>query len=231
MELRSLDSTPKEAILDLSGLGISLDLQSEQQKAISTLLSRKDLLAVLPTSYGKSLIFQLFVRVKELMSNKPACVIVVCLLESIVQDQIFKAAWMGLTAIPFMDASLEDVESGKYQLIFASAEEILEKSFLDRLKNSNTPLHQNLTALIADEFHTVETWTGQRFVCFPSPNSKEFFTSKRLFVWSLFNTSIMKKAKQFPVKNELAFNWIVLHFCKCDQVQLIRGVCQFNRPC
>ena len=49
-------------------------------------------------------------------------------------------------------------------LIFAYAEEILEKSFHDWLKN--TPLHQNLTALIVDESHTVETWTSQRFVCF-----------------------------------------------------------------
>ena len=32
------------------------------------------------------------------MSNKPACVIVVCQLESIVQDKIFEDASMGLTA-------------------------------------------------------------------------------------------------------------------------------------
>ena len=54
---------------------------------------------------------------------------------------------MGLTAVSLSEASLQDVESGKCQLIFASAEEILEKSFLDRLKKSSTLLHQNLAAL------------------------------------------------------------------------------------
>ena len=111
-----------------------------------------------------SVIFQLLVQVKEILSGKTACVIVVCPLKSIVLDQMTEASSMGLTAVSLSEASLQDVESGKYQLIFASAEEILEKSFLDRLKKSNTLLHQNLAALIVDESHTVETWTGQRFV-------------------------------------------------------------------
>ena len=163
-DLRSFDCALEEALSSLSGLGISLELRPEQKQAIYTLLSRRDLLAVLPTGFGKSLIFQLLVQVKEILSGKTACVIVVCPLKSIVLDQMTEASSMGLTAVSLSEASLQDVESGKYQLIFASAEEILEKSFLDRLKKSNTLLHQNLAALIVDESHTVETWTGQRFV-------------------------------------------------------------------
>lgn len=163
-DLQSLDLALEEALSSLSGLGLSLELRSEQKQAVMTLLSSRDLLAILPTGFGKSLIFQLLVRVKEILSSKPACVIVVCPLKSIVQDQLSEASSMGLTATSLSDASLEDVENGKYQLIFASAEKILEKPFLDRLKKSSTPLHQNLAALIVDESHTVETWTGQRFV-------------------------------------------------------------------
>ena len=162
-DLRSFDCALEEALSSLSGLGISLEYRPEQKQAIYTLLSRRDLLAVLPTGFGKSLIFQLLVQVKEILSGKTACVIVVCPLKSIVLDQMTEASSMGLTAVSLSEASLQDVESGKYQLIFASAEEILEKSFLDRLKKSNTLLHQNLAALIVDESHTVETWTGQRF--------------------------------------------------------------------
>ena len=163
-DLRSFDCALEEALSSLSGLGISLELRPEQKQAIYTLLSRRDLLAVLATGFGKSLIFQLLVQVKEILSGKTACVIVVCPLKSIVLDQMTEASSMGLTAVSLSEASLQDVESGKYQLIFASAEEILEKSFLDRLKKSNTLLHQNLAVLIVDESHTVETWTGQRFV-------------------------------------------------------------------
>lgn len=96
--------------------------------------------------------------------SKPACMIVVCPLKSIVKDQLTEASSLGLTATSIADANLQDVENGKYQLIFAFAEEILEKPILDLLKKSNTLLHQNLAALIVDESHTVETWSGLRFV-------------------------------------------------------------------
>ena len=155
-------------------LGISLELRPEQKQAIYTLLSRPDLLAVLPTGFGKSLIFQFLVQVKEILLGKTACVIVVCPLKSIVPDQMTEASSMGLTAVSLSEASLQDVESGKHQLIFVSAEEILKKSSLDRLKKSSTLLHQNFAALIVDKSHTVETWTSQRFVflllCFSLKN-------------------------------------------------------------
>ena len=52
-----------------------------------------DLLAVLPTGFGKSLIFQALAMAKEL-----ACVLVICPLKSTVQDQILEASSMGLSA-------------------------------------------------------------------------------------------------------------------------------------
>ena len=166
-DLTDFDSALEKALSVFAGLGISLKLRSEQKQAVMTLLSRQDLLAVLPTGFGKSLIFQLLVRVKEILTGKPACVIVVCPLKSIVHDQLSEATAVDLMATSLSDASLEDVEKGKYQLIFGSAEEILEKPFLCRLKKSNTPIHQNSAALIVDESHTVETWMGQRFVFLP----------------------------------------------------------------
>ena len=139
-DLEDFDSALEKALSALSGLGISLKLRSEQKQAVRTLLLRRDLLAILPTGFGKSLIFQLLVQVKEILTGKPACVIVVCPLKSIVYDQLSEATAMGLTATSLSDASLEDVENGKYQLIFGSAEEILEKPFLGRLKKSSSPL-------------------------------------------------------------------------------------------
>ena len=121
-------------------------------------------MAVLPTGFGKSLIFQLLIRVQEILSSKPACVIVVCPLKSIVQDQLIEASSMGLLVTSLASARIGDVENGKYQLIFASAEEILTKPFLSSLKKSSSPLHKNLATIIVEELHTVESWTGQRFV-------------------------------------------------------------------
>ena len=62
---------PSKKIFRISGLGISLELRSEQKEAILTLLSRTDLLAVLPTALGKTLIFQLFVRVRISCRTNP----------------------------------------------------------------------------------------------------------------------------------------------------------------
>ena len=71
---------------------------------------------------------------KEILRCKTSVVIVVCPLKSIVQDQIAEAYSMGLTAVSLANNRLEDIENAKYQLVFASAEEILSKSFLSPLK-------------------------------------------------------------------------------------------------
>ena len=160
----SFDSALEESLKCLSELGMSRELRTEQKDAISTLVSGKDLLAVLPTGFGKSLIFQMLVLVKQIMTGKPSSEVVVCPLQSIVYDQLSEASSMGLAAAALTDCRLEDIESGKYQLIFASAEEVLSKPFLSSLKKTASLFHQNMCAIIVDKSHTVETWTGQRFV-------------------------------------------------------------------
>ena len=47
-------------------------LKPEQDSAVRALLSGRDVLAVLPTGYGKSLIYQLFVRAKNYVLFTPA---------------------------------------------------------------------------------------------------------------------------------------------------------------
>ena len=87
-------------------------VQSKLIKAIRTLVSQGDLLAVLPNGFGKSLIFQVLVCMKEILTGKTS-VIVVCPLKSIVQDQIAEASSMGLTAVSLADNCLEDIENAK----------------------------------------------------------------------------------------------------------------------
>ena len=113
----SFDAALAEALLSISELGLSRVLRPEQKEAISSLVHGSDLLAVLPTGFGKSLIFQLFIRVKQILSSKAACVIVVCPLKSIVQDQLTEASLMGLTATSLASGSLHDVENGKYTCV------------------------------------------------------------------------------------------------------------------
>ena len=88
----SFDDALAEALSFLSELGMSRVLRPEQKEAIYSLVHERDLLAVLPTGFGKSLIFQLLINVKQILSSKAACVIVVCPLN--VQDQLTEASLM-----------------------------------------------------------------------------------------------------------------------------------------
>ena len=92
----TFEAALEESLSFLSELGMSRQLRHEQKEAISMLVHGSDLLAVLPTGFGKSLIFQLLIRVQEILSSKAACVIIVCPLKSIVQDQLIEASSMGL---------------------------------------------------------------------------------------------------------------------------------------
>ena len=64
------------------------------------------------------------------MSKDCACVVVICLLRSLIEDQIKEARSMGHSANSLPEASLANVWVGKFQLLFLSAENALEKELL-----------------------------------------------------------------------------------------------------
>ena len=74
----NFDSALQKALQCLSHFGMSRELPTVQTKAIYTLMSCGNLLAVLPNGFGKSLIFEVLVRVKEILMGKTLVVIVVC---------------------------------------------------------------------------------------------------------------------------------------------------------
>jgi len=52
-------------------------LKPEQEVAVKSHLDGKDILAVLPTGYGNSLIYQMFVRAKDFELNGKATILVI----------------------------------------------------------------------------------------------------------------------------------------------------------
>ena len=52
-------------------------LKREQETAVKELLAGRDILAILPTGFGKSLIFTVFAIAKEQLRSEKTCVIVV----------------------------------------------------------------------------------------------------------------------------------------------------------
>ena len=63
---------------------------------------------------------ELFVRVKEYRPKDSACILVICLLRSVMEEQITEARSVGLKANSLPEASLGDLGAGKFQLLFSS---------------------------------------------------------------------------------------------------------------
>ncbi|XP_067056045.1 uncharacterized protein [Acropora muricata] len=107
------------------------------------------------------MIFQVYVAAAALKVKEHQTILVVCPLGSIIDDQIKEAKGMGMSAASLPDVTDDELRSGTFQLLFASAEKVIDNRFLDILKDG-TALHRNVAAVVVDECHTVETWTGKR---------------------------------------------------------------------
>ena len=96
---------------------------------------------------------------------------------------------MGLSASSVADLSLEELRSAKFQLLFGSAEKVLEQRLLNVLKGSCSSIHQNLAAVVIEESHTVEMWTGKRYFLIKEISLADLWL--KLFISSSFyNTHV-----------------------------------------
>ena len=137
-----------------------LQLKPEQRNAVEYLLNHHDVLA---TGYGKSLIFQLVAVAASIERKEPQTVLVVCPLKSVIEDQIAEAESTGIPVASAVDISEDELRAAKFHVIFGSAEAVLERRFLNIFKDSGSSLQKKLAAVVVDESHTVELWTGKRY--------------------------------------------------------------------
>ena len=130
--------------------GLVLKDKHKQEEALKSLLDGKDVFAVLPTGFGKSLIYQSFVIAKEMEGRvtDPRYLVIVPL-RSIVEEQVNYNDF-GLTDKGFEKSSeaLKDIKSKKYKLIYASAEQALSSEFLSLLKDDSSELKKSLSLIV-----------------------------------------------------------------------------------
>ncbi|CAB4034865.1 ATP-dependent helicase SGS1, partial [Paramuricea clavata] len=127
-----------------------LTLEDEQKEAVKSFLSGRDVLAILPTGFGKSLIFQLFATAKSIV------VLVICPLDGIVKGKLTEAESYGLKAVSLSSSDMFEQMNDAPNVVFASAEAVSQKAFRESLKRT-----RHIHAIVIDESHTVETWTGK----------------------------------------------------------------------
>ena len=166
------DECLKDVLNSLEDVGLVFTLKKEQREGIQQLYRGKDLLAVLPTGYGKSLIFQLLVLMARRNfsatdTDRRPVVLVITPLVSIIKDQIIEVEAMGLKGCNLCNALEGDIKDAleAVDIVYGSPESVTDERFLSFLKGKANSFCERTIACVVDESHTVETWSGLRYEC------------------------------------------------------------------
>lgn len=137
-----------------------LELKPEQKAALSTVAQQKiDCLCILPTGFGKSLIFQLVPFVVDHLDKvNNSCVLVVSPLNAIISDQIEKLKARGVGVQIFKQGSQEIIPSidETVKFVYGHAEAFVENSSVKALLKSS--FKDRIKAVVIDEAHFVVQW-------------------------------------------------------------------------
>lgn len=147
----------------ISRVDPSFSVKPKQLEAITNILKRYDTLAILPTSYGKSMIYQLLPAVCKLLPCQPdnAIIAVFSPLKALIQNQIEEANRyskpLGLNACS-LDGNYQQICAGRFNLIINTPEAWLNGSRWKDLLSSNL-FRKNLKCFVVDEAHKVSWGT------------------------------------------------------------------------
>ena len=91
--------TRASLILNIWRENRAIVLKSKQEMAIYSLLQRIDVMAILSTGFGKSMIFTVFAMAKEEMSSSNTCMLAIFPLKSTIDNQISEMLLLSCTAM------------------------------------------------------------------------------------------------------------------------------------
>jgi ATP-dependent DNA helicase RecQ len=134
------------------------DFLPGQAEPLEAVLAGRDVMAVMPTGSGKSLLYQLPAAMG------PNLVVVASPLIALMRDQLRGLAGKGLPAVALHSAqedaeafaALDAVASGRARLLYAAPERLVQEGTLDLLRKNRVRL------FVVDEAHCVSHW-GHEF--------------------------------------------------------------------
>ena len=145
----------------ISGLffGTSINVKTKQIQALDSILRGKDTLCILPTGFGKSLIYQMIPAAFSKMHNveKPIVVILSPLL-SLISDQVKSSKTLpeslGVKAAALDLKIYSQISSGDYNLLFGTPESFLNVTkWRDMLASEY--FAEKTVCIVVDEVHKV----------------------------------------------------------------------------
>ena len=134
-------------------------LKDAQIEILRRVFQGKGVLGLLPTGYGKSLIFQLYALLV------PGVNIVISPLLALMRDQVYSLRRLGIVAAEAItsddatgakEAKIDAFFSGRYRLLYLSPERLRIKGFIERFQEQVKRLP--VSAVTVDEAHCVSEW-------------------------------------------------------------------------
>ena len=140
-------------------------LKPQQVTAITNFLLRRDVFAVLPTGYGKSLIFQIIPYICSRMAargfnypNKPI-LLVISPLVSLIKSHIHELNDHGISCVWLSgdDADENAIINGEFSIVFASPESIVKNQKWREMLRGKI-YQKSLFGIVTDEVHVIPKW-------------------------------------------------------------------------
>ncbi len=140
-------------------------LKPQQVKAITNFVLRRDVFAVLPTGYGKSLIFQI---IPSICSRMAACglnypenpiLLVISPLVSLISSHIRELKAHGISCAWLNESDVDEdaVLNGRFSIVFTSPKSIVKnRKWREMLRSSI--YQKNLFGIVTDEVHVIPKW-------------------------------------------------------------------------
>ncbi|XP_066916659.1 probable ATP-dependent DNA helicase RecS [Clytia hemisphaerica] len=135
------------------------ELKYKQLEAVDSILMGKDTLCILPTGFGKSLIYQILPAcVKKFRPDiKNPLVVVISPLVALIKDQVQSCntnQTLGLKASSLEFSKISQISKGEFNILFGTPESFVQqKHWRDML--GSTYFIKNLVCLVVDEAHKV----------------------------------------------------------------------------
>ena len=135
------------------------ELKPEQTQLLHKALAGQSGIGILPTGFGKSLVFQLYALLT------PGTTLVVSPLKSLIHDQVMSMHRIGLTCVQAITSNdtgsvkqwtLQQMAAHRIRLLYVSPERLRIKTFYDEMFPAGRM--SPICALFIDEVHCVSEW-------------------------------------------------------------------------